>query len=272
MPSRDLPTAASGATALDVAWRCARAGGGLALERFRTAHRIDIKGHRNIVTETDVEAELRIKAILAEEYPDHKILSEETASDTDASSGWTWVIDPIDGTKNYATGIPFWCTNIALCLDAEPVVALTYDAVHGEGFTAIAGEGAFCGDEPIAASGKPDVFSAVMGIDLGYDDAAGAAQLDLMRRIFPNTQGIRITGSAALGMAYAACGRLDLYTHLNVSPWDVAAGILLVREAGGAASDRDGTPMRITSARFVAGGRAVHDDFMNRYAATDAGA
>jgi myo-inositol-1(or 4)-monophosphatase len=262
----DLPRSASGKTPIEVAWVCARAGGGLALANFRGEHAIDVKGHRNIVTETDVAAELQIIEILRAEYPAHAVLSEETAADTDASRGWTWVIDPIDGTKNYATGIPFWCTNVALCLDAEPVVALTYDAVHGEGFWAIAGEGAFCDEQRIRASDKADVFSAVLGIDLGYDDAAGARQLDLMREIFPNTQGIRITGSAALGMAYAACGRFDLYAHLNVSPWDVAAGILLVREAGGAASDRSGGPMRITSKGFAAGGRRVHDDFMARYA------
>jgi myo-inositol-1(or 4)-monophosphatase len=263
---RDLPLSATGKTPIEVAWVCARAGGGLALANFRGEHAINVKGHRNIVTETDVAAELRIIEILRAEYPAHAVLSEETAADTDASRGWTWVIDPIDGTKNYATGIPFWCTNVALCLDAEPVVALTYDAVHGEGFWAIAGEGAFCDEQRIRASDKADVFSAVLGIDLGYDDAAGGRQLDLMREIFPNTQGIRITGSAALGMAYAACGRFDLYAHLNVSPWDVAAGILLVREAGGAASDRSGGPMRITSKGFAAGGRRVHDDFMARYA------
>ncbi len=261
----DLPLSASGKTAIDVAWLCAHAGGALALESFRGEHAIDVKGYRNIVTETDVAAELRIIEILRSEYPSHAVLSEETAADTDASSGWTWVIDPIDGTKNYAIGIPFWCTNIALCLDAEPVVALTYDAVHREGFWATAGGGAFCDEQRISASDKADVFSAVLGIDLGYDDAAGARQLDLMREIFPNTQGIRITGSAALGMAYAACGRLDLYAHLNVSPWDIAAGILLVREAGGAISDRSGGPIRIASKGFAAGGRRVHDDFMARY-------
>jgi len=92
-----------------------------------------VKGHRNIVTETYVAAELRIIEILRAEYPSHAVLSEETAADTDASRGWTWVIDPIDGTKIYASGIPFWCTSTALCLDAAPVVALTYDAVHGGG-------------------------------------------------------------------------------------------------------------------------------------------
>lgn len=250
---------------------CARAAGDLALARFGGPHEINVKGHRNIVTKTDVEAELRIKEILAAEFPAHKILSEETAYDTDASSGWTWVIDPIDGTKNYAIGLPFWCTNVALCLDGEPVVGLTYDAVHSEGFWAIAGGGAFRNSDPIAASDKPDVFSSVISIDLGYDDAMGSRQLDLMQRIFPRVQGIRITGSAALGLAYAACGRIDLYTHMNVSPWDVAAGILLVREAGGVATGRDGAPMTIMSSTFAAGGRRVHADFMARYAVAQGG-
>jgi len=267
----DLPISASGATALDVAWRCAREGGAHALSRFRSVHAIDVKGHRNIVTQTDVETELLIKAILAAEFPAHKILSEETASDTDASRGWTWVIDPIDGTKNYAIGLPFWCTNIALCRDGEPVVGITWDPVHDEGFWAVAGEGAYRGDERIAASDLPDVFSAVIGIDLGYDDALGSRQLELIQRIFPNVQGIRITGSAALGLAYAACGRIDLYAHLSVSPWDVAPGILLIREAGGVATARDGSPMRITSRTFAAGGRRVHEDFMSRYAAAQGG-
>lgn len=267
----ELPVSLSGASAIDVAWRCGRVAGDLALSRFRGTHTIDVKGHRNIVTATDVEAELLVKDVLAEEFPGHKILSEETASGTDASTGWTWVIDPIDGTKNYAIGMPFWCTNVALCLDGEPVVGLTYDAVHGEGFWATVGGGAFCNDRPIVASDKPDVFAAVVGVDLGYDDAMGMRQLDLMRRIFPNVQGLRITGSAALGLAYAACGRLDLYTHMNVWPWDVAAGILLVREAGGAASDRDGHAMRIGSATFAAGGRRVHADFMARYAEAQGG-
>jgi fructose-1,6-bisphosphatase/inositol monophosphatase family enzyme len=260
----DLP--ASGNTAIDVAWRCAREGGRLALERFGGVQAIDIKGHRNIVTETDVAVELKIKAILASEYPSHKILSEETAADTDVSRGWTWVIDPIDGTKNYAMGIPFWCVNIALCRDGEPIVALTYDAVHDEGYWAVAGQGAYCGQQRITASSQPDVFSSVIGLDLGYDDALGMQQLDLIRRIFPDVQGFRLTGSAALGLAYAACGRIDLYAHLNCSPWDVAAGLLLVREAGGVATDRDGAPMRITSRAFAAGGRLVHADFMKRYA------
>ena len=260
-----LPTATSGARAIDVAWRLAREGGALALERFRGAHAISTKSRGNVVTETDVDVELLLKSILAAEFPDHKILSEETASSTDASTGWTWVIDPIDGTKNYSQGIPFWCVNIALCLDADPVIGITFDAVHDEAFWAVAGEGAWLREQRLVASSVADVDSAVVCIDLGYDDMAGARQIELMGRIFPNVQTMRILGSAALAFAYAASGRVDLFTHMNVSPWDIAAGILLVREAGGAASDRSGGPIAITSRGFAAGGRGVHDDFMRRY-------
>jgi len=261
-----LPVSASGAPAIDVARRCAEAGGALALERFRGDRRITSKGRGNIVTDADVEVELHIKALLAREFPEHRVLSEETSASTDASRGWTWVIDPIDGTKNYSMGIPFWCTNVALCHDGEPVAGVTRDTVHDETFWAVAGSGAYLHEAPIAPSERPDVASSVIGVDLGYDDAAGGNQIALMRRIFPNVQTIRILGSAALAFAYAAAGRIDLFTHMNVAPWDIAAGIVLIREAGGAASDRNGGPITIWSRAFAAGGRRVHDDFMSRYA------
>lgn len=266
-----IPPAASAAAAIDVAWRCAREAGALALSNFRSQQEISSKGHRNVVTETDVACELLIKDILAQEYPAHAILSEETASATDPSVGWVWVVDPIDGTKNYSIGLPFWCVNIALCCDGQPVLGLTYDPNHDEGFWAVVGEGAFCDDKRIAASDKEDVFSAVLSMDLGYDDALGSSQLRLLSRIFPAVQGFRITGSAALGMAYAACGRVDLYVHRNISPWDIAPGILLIREAGGIATELDGTPMRITSKEFAAGAVRVHADFMARYAGDGGG-
>jgi fructose-1,6-bisphosphatase/inositol monophosphatase family enzyme len=262
-----IPLGISGARAIDVAWRCVREGGAIALDGFRGDRTIDVKGRGNIVTDADLAVELHIKAILQAEFPAHAILSEETAADTDPMSGWVWVLDPIDGTKNYAMGVPFWCVNIALCHDGEPVAGITYDAVHDEGFWAVAGEGAWCDGAQLRSSESPDVDSSIIGIDLGYDDARGSEQIALMARIFPRVQSIRILGSAALALAYASCGRLDLFTHMNVSPWDIAAGILLVREAGGAASDRDGGAMTLRSRTFAAGGRGVHDDFMAKYGA-----
>ena len=262
-----IPTAASGAQAIDVAWRCVREGGAIALEGFRGDRTINTKSRGNVVTDADVAVELRIKSILHAEFPEHAILSEETSADTDPMSGWVWVVDPIDGTKNYSMGIPFWCVNVALCHDGEPLVGITYDASHDEGFWAVAGEGAWCDGARLRASDAPDVDASILGIDLGYDDARGAEQIALMARIFPRVQSLRILGSAALALAYASCGRVDLFTHMNISPWDIAAGMLLIREAGGAASDRNGGPMTLRSSTFAAGGRRVHDDFMAKYAA-----
>lgn len=253
--------------AIDVAWRCVREGGAIALERFRGDRTIDTKSRGNVVTDADLAVELHVNNLLRAEFPEHAILSEETSADTDPMTGWVWVLDPIDGTKNYSMGVPFWCVNIALCCDGDPVVGITYDAVHDEGFWAVAGEGAWCDGVRLQASDAPDVDSSILSIDLGYDDARGSQQIALMARIFPNVQSIRILGSAALALAYASCGRVDLFTHMNVSPWDIAAGILLMREAGGAASDREGGPMTLRSHTFAAGGRRVHDDFVAKYGA-----
>jgi fructose-1,6-bisphosphatase/inositol monophosphatase family enzyme len=265
--SAGAPLAASGATPIEVALRCAREGGALAMRYFRSpALEIGEKGRGNIVTEADLAVERLIIDILRDEYPAMAVLSEETSAETDPTRGWVWVIDPIDGTKNYSYGLPGWCVNVALCRDGDPVCAVTYDAVHDETFWAVAGGGAHLDETNIAASAVADVRSSVLGLDLGYDEERGAGQIDLMRRIFPNVQAIRIIGSAALGFAYAACGRLDIFTHSCISPWDIAAGMLLVREAGGAATDPTGAPLRITSSGFVAGGRRVHADFMARYA------
>lgn len=268
----NLERARSGRTAIEVTRACAEEGARLALAHFRAQHTIDVKGRGNVATETDLAVELRIKEMIAAEYPAHAILSEETSAHTDPSRGWCWLIDPIDGTKNYSLGIPMWCTTVALCFDGEPVAGATYDAMHGECFWAVRGAGAYLGEQRIAASDAPDVRSSVIGVDLGYDDVAGSAQIALMARIFPHVETIRILGSAALGIAYAASGRLGVFTHMNVYPWDIAAGILLVREAGGVASDRSGGPMHIQSRAFVAGGRRVHDDFLARYTSEQGGA
>ena len=265
MTSFQLPHARSGADALDVARRCVLEGGALALSRFGGRQRFDSKGRGNVVTDTDIEVERTVHAILRQEFPAHDILSEETAAGTDPHGAWVWVLDPVDGTKNYSVGIPFWCVTIALLHGGEPVLGVTYDAVRNEQFHATAGGGAFCGDARMSASDAPDVESSVISLDLGYDNALGSSQLAVMGQIFPNVQSMRILGSAALAFAYAACGRVDMFTHTNVAAWDIAAGMLLVREAGGVAVNRDGSPMRIDSTMFAAGGRHVVDDFIRRY-------
>jgi myo-inositol-1(or 4)-monophosphatase len=273
----------SGATALAVARRCAEEGGRLALERFRKPQRVSVKGRGNLVTATDIDIEHLIRGALAREYPQHAVLSEETA-DLEARSskleprtsslearGWMWVVDPLDGTRNYVSGLPCFCINVALCHRGEPVVAVTHDPVHRETFWAEKGGGARlsagqapCDEQPCRVSDKPSLQASVLGFDMGYNDRRAAHMLALLRELWPGMQSVRIPGSAALGLAYAACGRYDLFVHHYLFPWDLAAGILLVREAGGVITDRDGSPVHIESEGVIAGGSAVHADFLRR--------
>lgn len=258
-----LPRSATGKTALTVARLCAKAAARIIMDGLegREPPGLRFKGRRNLVTRADLEAERTIKDILAREYPQHAILSEETESTT-ASDGWLWVVDPLDGTRNYVSGIPFFCVNIALCHGGDPLLALTYDPVRREEFTARKGRGAFVDGRPMRASEQDSVLASVAAFDLGYDDQRARRVLELAISLWPGMQGLRIPGSSALGLAYAAGGRFDLFVHHYLFPWDVAAGILLVQEAGGTITDRDGNPITIHSETAVAGGRRVHADFM----------
>ena len=154
-----IPVAVSGRSALDVAQRCAQVAGEVALAAFRRPKEVSVKGRGNLVTQTDIEIEALLHEALAGEFPGHGLLSEETATDTDRD-GWVWVIDPLDGTHNFVSGIPFFCVNIALCHDGDPVVAVTHDPVHGETFWAERGEGAWLNDRRIQVSEAPSLEAA----------------------------------------------------------------------------------------------------------------
>jgi fructose-1,6-bisphosphatase/inositol monophosphatase family enzyme len=249
------------ANALDFAKSIARDAGRLAREKFRQPQDIRSKGRGDLVTETDLAVERMLHDAIAREFPEHRVLSEETAASTPLD-GWVWVIDPIDGTRNFVSGIPFFCINIALCHDGEPAVAVTYDPNHDDLFSAQSGGGAWRNDEPVRASASPTVLASVFGFDLGYEEQPGRAMLQLVSRVFPGVQSLRIPGSAALGLAYAACGRYDLFVHHFLFPWDIAAGILLVQEAGGAITDRFGNAIGVRSRTVVAGAPGAHADFL----------
>jgi fructose-1,6-bisphosphatase/inositol monophosphatase family enzyme len=239
----------------------AEAAGNIVRESFRKPQDVSVKGRGNLLTETDLRSERFLHETFRREFPAHAIMSEETASDTPID-GWVWVIDPLDGTKNFASGIPYFCVNIALCYDGRPVVAATYDPNHNECFSAQRGGGAFVNGQAIRASDKATVEQSVLGVDIGYDNDRGSAILEMVNKLFPQMQGLRIQGSAALGLAYAACGRYGLFVHRYLFPWDIAAGILLVEEAGGKITDEAGGPVDITAMTAVAGGVLVHEDFL----------
>ena len=256
-----LPRSTSGRSAVQVARRIAREGGALARIANALPKEERSKGRGNVVTETDFAVEALVKGILAEEYPEQRLLSEETLSDT-SPEGWVWVLDPVDGTRNFASAIPIFCINVALCLDGVTQIGLTYDALLREEFLAVRGRGLRVNGRPAAASAKQRVADSVVCFDTSFHDTRGRRVLEMMLALWPGVQAMRIVGSAALGLAYAACGRFDLYTQPSLQPWDIVASLLQVEEAGGRISDRDGAPATLFSDSVIAGGKSVHADFL----------
>jgi myo-inositol-1(or 4)-monophosphatase len=193
----------------------------------------------DIVTEADREVEALIRARLAAERPEDGFLGEETGAE-EGSSGITWVVDPIDGTVNYAYGIPQYCVSIA-AVTGEPtpeawqaLAGAVYAPVSGEMFRAALGEGAWLGDRRLAVNAEVGPAGALLATGFGYDPATRPGDLELIAHVMPLlARDLRRGGSAALDHAYVAAGRLDGYFERGLAPWDLAAGSLLVTEAGG---------------------------------------
>ncbi len=261
----DIPLSQSGRAALavcrDAAWRA----GEVIRERFLTAKEVRFKGRADIVTDGDLAAEKVILELVRAEYPEFSILSEESRP-VETGSPYTWVIDPIDGTRNFAEGVPHFCVVVALARGRETVAAVTYDPIKEETFAAATGQGAFRNGEPMGVSERREIADCVLGFDLGYVDGKAATALDMIRELWPGFQTLRLLGSSALGMAYAAAGRLDLYFHHSLSPWDSAAGLLLAREAGGNVVDRQGQDADLFTPSVIVSSRHLIDRFL---AATD---
>lgn len=255
-----LPTGLSGASAVEVAHTCAEGASAIIRNGYGVTEVASIKGRGNVVTEVDFEAERFVLATLAREFPAHAILGEETAAGT-RSDGWMWVVDPLDGTKNFSRAIPHFAFNLALCYGSRPVLAVTAHPLLRDVYLAVEGAGAALNAVPTAVSACQSVADAVVAIDMGYDAARGARQLALATHLWPGMQSLRISGSAALGFAYVASGKWDIYIHSDLQPWDIAAGLLLVREAGGVVRDREGKEATIYSREAVATNEATWADF-----------
>ncbi len=257
-----LPLSRSGRTALEVSTQAAKKAGELLLQHVHGERQLNYKeGRANIVTDVDVLVEESIIALLQTEYPGYNILSEESKT-VDNNSEYTWVIDPLDGTNNYVHGIPVYSVSIALTSSEDILLGVIYDPWMQELFVAEKEAGARLNNRPIAVSERISIDGSFIGCDMGYDATAGAQILDTVRSSWPQMCGIRIMGSAVLGLAYVACGRLDVYVHPYLYPWDVASGILLVREAGGEVTDWEGKQSTIHNRQILAGNKKVHQEFM----------
>ena len=233
----ELPVSRSGQSALAVCETAARRAGELVVERFRTDVEVSLKGRANVVTDADLASEKLILDYVAGEYPDFGILSEES-DPIPGASPYTWVVDPIDGTRNFAEGIPHFCVVVAIAEGDQVVCGVTYDPMRDEMFSAQKGRGASLNGQPVTVSDRDDIDEAVLGFDLGYNFDQAKLLLEMAAGVWPRVQGYRLMGSSALSLAYAACGRIDLYFHHSLSAWDIASGVLLAREAGGQVLDR----------------------------------
>lgn len=214
----------------------------------------------DMVSEMDRASETHIvKGILAQR-PDDAILGEETGG-RDGTTGVRWVIDPLDGTTNYLYRHPTWSVSIGVEVDGRAEVGVVAAPGHREVFTAVRGQGARLNGEPIAASDAVDLASALVGTGFGYVASRRAAQAEILPGLLPEVRDIRRGGVASLDLCWVACGRLDAYFEAGGQPWDVAAGLLIVAEAGAAAAGLDGGPVTPESVMVAAPGvaKAVFD-------------
>jgi myo-inositol-1(or 4)-monophosphatase len=248
---------------MQVAREVAVKAGETLLKRFHGAKKISFKGRGNIVTDVDTEVESEILGVLRDEYPDMGLLGEESHGDR-ADAGYVWIVDPLDGTRNYASGIPFFSVVAGLALDGEVLVGVNYDPWRHEMFSAERGKGAFLNDEPIHVSQKSTIEESIVGMDLSYNNEGAVNGLAVIVSIWPGMQTARIMGSAALGISYAAAGRTDLYFNHQLEPWDQVAGILLVEEAGGIITDRTGKRAGLYSDGLIASNATLHAEFMRK--------
>ena len=194
-----------------------------------------------MVTEIDRAAEALIVAGIRAERPDDAILGEEGANEL-GTSAVRWVIDPVDGTTNYLYGLPGFAVSIAAEVDGEAVAGVVHDPLHGEVFSATRGGGARRNDQPIHASAKADLATALVATGFAYDADRRRAQAGVLERVLPAIRDIRRMGAASVDLCSVACGRVDAYYEVGLAPWDVAAGALIAREAGATVGDFAGEP------------------------------
>ncbi len=238
--------------------------GTIIMSRFAMRKDISFKseGKNNIVTDVDILAEKRIRELLRKEYPDFGIISEES-KEIKGSAPYKWIVDPLDGTRNYAYGIPHFCVCIALVHGEDVVMGLIYDPVRDELFHAEKGCGAYLNGEPIYVTKRTSLQEALISCDMGYNPDNSRKYIEIYSNLWSNVTTTRLMGSAALGIAYTACARLDLYFHVSLYPWDIASGILLVREAGGVARQLNGQPATYNIKDIVVSNRKIADDFLH---------
>jgi len=248
---------------LGIAWEAANAAGEIIRANWQRPKNIDYKGAIDLVTSVDRESERKIVEIIQRNFPDYSILAEEETRFEGTRNEFRWIIDPLDGTTNFAHGYPQFCVSIALEQNGQVILGLVYDPLRRECFRAVTGQGATLNGELIATSTANELDKALLATGFPYDHREHADfYLSYFRAFMTRCQGIRRGGSAALDLCYVACGRLDGFWEMKLKPWDTAAGALIVSAAGGKLSDFAGKPFSIWGNETLAANRSIHDEMI----------
>lgn len=240
---------------LTIAVKAARRAGQIINQASQSVDLLTVtkKSHSDYVSEVDRAAEDAILSVLRTAYPDHAILAEESGKQGDRKkSDYLWIIDPLDGTTNFLHGFPKYSVSIGVSYRGVMAHAVVYDPVMNELFTATKGAGAFLNDRRIRVSKRTRLDECLIGTGLPFRDLTHAeAYFGMLKAIVPRTAGIRRPGSAALDLCYVACGRYDGFWEIGLAPWDMAAGSLLITEAGGLVGDLEGNDKHLQSGQIV---------------------
>ena len=242
--------------------------GAIQMAHFGGPMRIDKKGAIDLVTEVDVAVERMFRAMIAERFPDHLVLGEELQQDdlrTRTAPGYCWVFDPIDGTTNFAHGLPIFCASLGLELDGEAIVAAVYDPTRRELFTAERGQGARLNGAPIRVTQAETVIDSLLVTGFPYtvhQSETGEELVGLFGHFLGRSRAVRRLGSAALDLCYVAAGRLEGFYEATLKPWDSCGGALIVEEAGGRVTDWQGTTFQSRLPQVLATNGRIHDEML----------
>ena len=246
------------ATAIEAVIRA----GDVQMAHFGGVMQVDKKGAIDLVTNIDIEVERAFRAMIAERFPDHEVLGEEfaQAAEHDEVPRFCWVFDPVDGTTNYAHGLPIFCSSLALEIDGEPVVGAIYDPTRRELFSAERGHGAWLNGKPLRVSTPDTLIDSLLVTGFPYSVQQESEELvGLFAEFLRTSRAVRRLGSAALDLCYVAAGRFEAFWEQKLNPWDVSAGALIVAEAGGRVTDSTGAPFSSRTGSIVASNGRIHD-------------
>ena len=247
-------------TAIDIAKRA----GEILMDNYGDIT-VNYKKDGTIVTNADIESERFIISMLSEKFPEFSILSEEsnTGKRNLEDSEYLWVVDPLDGTTNYSIKNPFFDISIALTYKSKPIVGIVYYPFQDEMFYAESGKGAYLNDKNITVSDKDDIRESVHTFCHASDELSTLRMAEIWKRLKLLNPKVRQIGAGALELSYTACGRVDSFMMININPWDVAAGTLLVREAGGMVTDFSGNEFDITHNSILASNGRLHKKLLD---------